>query len=134
MVSRRQFLTGMTGAMLTATVAPGFVFGNSLMAGGNAPAAHSLTLEAWTAQVNTAFQVRLASGRVVTLKLVEAYAVYEQETRLEQFILNFQGPPGDVLPEDLYPITNAVLGEHRVRLARSEQDEAVYQSTFCRVR
>ena len=70
----------------------------------------------------------------MTLKLVEAYAVYLQETRLEQFILIFQGPPGEALPDSLYPITHAALGEYTLRLACCEQDGAGYQSTFCRLR
>lgn len=134
MVSRRKFVSSMAGAMLTATVAPGFVVGNSLSAGVGTPAAPYLPLEAWAAQLNTAFQVRLAGGRVVTVKLVEAAAVYLQETRLEQYILIFEGPPGDVLPEGSYAITNAGLGAYSLHLAHCEQDEGIYQSTVCRLR
>ncbi len=133
MISRRKLVTGLAGGLLTATAVPELVLGNSLFVGEGA-AAQDMTLEAWAARLNTTFQVRLASGRVVSLKLVGADAVYLQETRLEQFVLIFEGPSGTMLPEGMYPITNAVLGEYVLRLARCEPDGSAYQATFCRIR
>ncbi len=71
------------------------------------------------------------------LVLQEAYAVCPQETRLDQFLLMFQGPLGEaLLPQGYYPATHAALGEFQLWLAHCEQDEAglYYQSGFSRLR
>ena len=82
----------------------------------------------FAACVNQDFEIATNAGPLV-LQLFEARArtAPEGATR-DPFTLTFRGPPPLRLPQSIYPMTNATLGEMEIFLVQIAADET--SSTF----
>jgi hypothetical protein len=93
------------------------------------------TEQEFSQQLNTNFRVFVEAQRPIDLMLVEVkpYAKKAQEQRgMERFSLCFDGPADILLPQNLYKLTHADLGEMEIFLVPIAQnpDGFRYQAVF----
>lgn len=93
------------------------------------------TEQEFSQHLNTNFRVSVEAQRPIDLMLVEVkpYAKKDQEQQgMERFSLYFDGPADFFLPQSLYTLTHAALGEMEIFLVPIAQtpNGFRYQAVF----
>jgi hypothetical protein len=145
MNTRRKFLVDFSTALAALALAPMRLISAPLISGGGWRALEQMSYSSLAEQINTMFQVRLSSTRVVKLRLLKAPLAPSTrhapsgrppgDAGNEKFSLIFNGPKGDLIEPAIHQFEHERLGRFEMYIGgigARDGDSVRYETVFNR--